>query len=255
MRATSLSPVASLPRVSINVFTRVPEPGRVKTRLVPAIGGQRAADLLRSMARFTLARVREVDIGPATLWCTPAPDETLRTLAEEFGTKIRVQNGVDLGERMHYALRRALDEHAAALVLGTDCPFVSREDLERARTLLFEHDHRVVLGPAFDGGYYLLAARVIDTSLFTDIPWGSAEVLGRTRRRLDAMGWRFAELDFRHDIDRPEDLLRLRDIPELAHFAVQGLADPAPGARPAARNLGHGNPSPSIRKRKIPIKQ
>ena len=191
------------------------------------------------MTRVTLARVREADIGPATLWCTPAPDETLRALAEEFGTRIRVQHGTDLGERMHHALRSALDEHAAALVLGTDCPFISREDLEGARTLLFEHDHRVVLGPAFDGGYYLLAARSVDASLFTDIPWGSGEVLGRTRRRLDAKGWRFAELDFRHDIDRPEDLVRLRDIPELAHFAVQGLAEPATSAR-----AGRDKPGP-----------
>lgn len=143
---------------------------------------------------------------------------------------IRAQRGEDLGERMHYALRSALVEHAGALVLGTDCPFISREDLEGARTLLFEHDHQVVLGPAFDGGYYLLAARTLDASLFAEIPWGSGEVLNRTRQRLDAKGWRFAELDIRHDIDRPEDLPHLRDVSELAHFAARGPVEPVPGA-------------------------
>ena len=216
----------SLPRVSVNVFTRVPEAGRVKTRLIPAIGARRAADLLVCMTRVTLARVREGDIGPATLWCTPAPDETLRALAREFGTQIQVQHGADLGERMHYALRSALDEHAGALVLGTDCPFVSREDLQGARALLFEEDNRVVLGPAFDGGYYLLAARAVDASLFAKMPWGSAEVLDRTRRRLDSMGWRFASLERKHDIDRPEDLDRLRDVPELRHFAASAISCP-----------------------------
>lgn len=235
-----MAPVASLPPVSINVFSRAPEPGRVKTRLIPAIGARRAADLHLGMTRVTLRRVREADIGPATLWCTPAPNDTLRALAEEFGMTLRIQHGKDLGERMHYALRSALAEHAGALVLGTDCPFISREDLEEARTLLFEHDLRVVLGPAFDGGYYLLAARTLDASLFAEIPWSSAEVLNRTRQRLDAKGWRFTELGLRHDIDRPEDLVRLRDVPELAHFAVQGLAAPAPNARSGRSQLGSG---------------
>ena len=184
------------------------------------------------MTRVTLARVREAALGPTTLWCTPAPNETLHALAEEFDVMIRIQRGRDLGERMHFALRSALDEHAAALVLGTDCPFITREDLERSRSLLFEHDYHVALGPAFDGGYYLLAARRVDPSMFADVPWGGGEVLDRTRRRLDAIRWRFAELAVRHDIDRPEDLARLRDIPELEDFAVQGSGGQAVG-RPA----------------------
>ena len=230
-----MPPVASLPSISINVFTRAPEPGRVKTRLIPAIGARRAADLLLGMTRVTLTRVREADIGPATLWCTPAPNDALRALTEEFGMSIRVQHGEDLGERMHYALRSALVEHAGAMVLGTDCPFISREDLGRARVLLFEHDHQVVLGPAFDGGYYLLAARRVDTTMFAEVPWGGGEVLDRTRRRLDAMGWHWAELATRHDIDRPEDLPLLREVSELAHFAAHDPVDPGPGS-PASSN-------------------
>jgi len=238
LRVTDLAAVASLPPISINVFTRAPEPGRVKTRLIPAIGARRAADLLLGMARVTLRRVREADIGPAILWCTPAPNDTLRALAEEFGMRLRVQHGMDLGERMHHALRSALEEHEAAVVLGTDCPFISPEDLEGARTLLFEHDCQVVLGPAFDGGYYLLAARRVDATIFAEVPWGGAEVLNRTRQRLDAKGWRWAELATRHDIDRPEDLVRLRDVPELARFAVQGLAESAPDGRASRARLG-----------------
>ncbi len=227
MRVDDLAPDRSPPPVSVNVFTRAPEPGRVKTRLIGAIGAEGAADLLRRMTRITLARVRDAGIGPTTLWCTPAPNEPLLALAGEFGVDIRVQHGADLGERMHYALRSALNAHAAALVLGTDCPFITREDLERVRTLIFQDDNQVVVGPAFDGGYYLLAARVVDASLFADIPWGGAQVLDRTRRRLVAKGLRYAELDARHDIDRPEDLVRLRNIPELAHFADHGGVEPA----------------------------
>ena len=164
--------------------------------------------------------------------------------------KIRIQHGTDLGERMHFALRSTLDEHAAAMVLGTDCPFVSRDDLEGARSLLFEHGNHVVLGPAFDGGYYLLAARRVDASMFTEMPWGGGEVLDRTRRRIDAKRWRFAELAARHDIDRPEDLARLGDIPELAHFAVPGSSERASGAPAECAGPGQGASAPSVWKEK-----
>ena len=213
---------APLPPVSINVFTRAPEAGRVKTRLIPAIGAQGAADLLRRMIRVTLSRVREADIGPLTLWCSPAPDDYLRALAAEFRTGIRAQDGADLGERMHHAFRAALDEHAAALIVGTDCPFLSGRDLERARRLLFEHGNQAVIGPAHDGGYYLLALRALDASLFTGIPWGTGEVLDATRRRLDALGWRWVELDVKHDIDRPEDLAHVPALVGCSPLAAGG---------------------------------
>lgn len=166
---------------------------------------------------------------------------------------IRTQRGEDLGERMHYALRSALVEHAGALVLGTDCPFISREDLEGARTLLFEHDHQVVLGPAFDGGYYLLAARRVDATIFVGVPWGSGEVLNRTRQRLDAKGWRWGELATRYDIDRPEDLPLLRDVSELAHFSACGPVEPVPGA--GFRLPGQEHPSTIGKSKKSTIKQ
>ena len=226
---------APLPPVSINVFTRAPEPGRVKTRLIPAIGAELAADLLRRMTRVTLTRVRAADIGPLTLWCTPAPDEFLRALADEFRAVVRIQRGADLGERMHYALRSALDEYPAALVLGTDCPFISGRDLERTRTLLFEQENHAVLGPAYDGGYYLIAARALDASLFAGIPWGTGEVLDRTRFRLKAIGWRWAELEVKHDIDRPGDLVLVRDLLEPGQLD-EGFAEDASDARRDCRD-------------------
>ena len=172
-----MPPVDPLPPIAINVFTRAPEPGRVKTRLIPAIGARRAADLLLGMTRVTLTRVREADIGPATLWCTPAPDDTLRALAEEFRMPIRVQRGEDLGERMHLcAAQCARVEHAAARWWWVpDCPVhLAGRPRRGVYALLFEHDHQVVLGPAFDGGYYLLAARRVDATIFAGVPWGQA---------------------------------------------------------------------------------
>ena len=228
--------------VSINVFTRAPVPGQVKTRLIPVLGAEGAAALLRRMARVTLARAREADVGPLTLWCTPAPDAFLRALAEEFGAGLRRQHGADLGERMHHALRTALKVHAGALLLGSDCPFVSGGDLRRARSLLFEHDHRVVLGPARDGGYYLLAARSVEASLFDGVRWGSGEVLDQTRRRLDALGWSWAELDPKHDVDRPRDLVHVTHLMESGSRTRPRAGSPGPPPSGAAASEGPSLP-------------
>ena len=209
-----MSRLPPLPPISINVFARAPVPGRVKTRLIPALGAEGAAALACRMTRMTLDRAVKADAGPVTLWCAPAPDRYHRALAEEFRIVLRSQCGTDLGTRMLSALRFALDAHPGALLVGTDCPFVSIEDLHRTRSLLFEHRHRVVLGPAHDGGYYLIAAREVEPSLFAEMPWGGDEVLDRTRRRLAALGWSWSELDPRHDIDRPEDLVHVRHLLE-----------------------------------------
>ena len=212
LRTESLPRTPSLPSLPVNVFTRSPVPGRAKTRLIPALGARRAAELAGRMTRLTLERIVEADLGPVTLWCTPGPDEFLRTLAEEFRAGLRTQCGTDLGDRMHYALRWALDGHPGAVLVGSDCPFLLVEDLRRTRTLLFEGDNQAVLGPAHDGGYYLIATREIDATLFAEIPWGGNEVLELTRRRLQDLGWRWEELDPKHDVDRPQDLVHVAHL-------------------------------------------
>ena len=224
-------PALPLPSVPVNVFTRAPVPGRTKTRLIPVLGAKRAAELAARMTRRTLERAVEADLGPLTLWCAPGPDAFLRALAQEFGAGLRTQSGGDLGGRMRHALRRALEGHPAALLVGSDCPSLSAEDLRRARSLLLEGNNRAVLGPACDGGYYLIALREVDESLFEDIPWGGERVLELTRRRLEGLGWRWAELATRPDVDRPGDLVHAKDLLSL------------PGEPPAGGGAGCGRRS------------
>jgi len=198
--------------VPVNVFTRAPVPGRAKTRLIPVLGAKGAAELAARMIRRTLERVVEADLGPLTLWCAPGPDAFLRDLAGEFGAGLRTQRGGDLGSRMHHALSRALVGHPAAVLVGSDCPSLSAEDLRRTRSLLLEGNNRAVLGPACDGGYYLIALREVDESLFEDVPWGGERVLELTRRRLKRLGWHWEELVARTDVDRPGDLVHVKDL-------------------------------------------
>ena len=195
--------------VSVNVFSRAAVPGQAKTRLIPALGAEGAASLLQRMIRVTLTQARKAGVGPVTLWCAPAPDDFLRALASDLSIEIRSQCGGDLGERMFHALRMELRRHAGAVLIGSDCPFVSAEEMRLAQRLLFEGDRRVVIGPSCDGGYYLIAARRVEAALFQGVHWGSSRVLGQTRELLRAFGWTWSELEAKHDIDRPRDLVHV----------------------------------------------
>ena len=193
--------------VSVNVFTRTAVPGEAKTRLIPALGADGAAELQRRMTLVTLAQARKAGIGPVTLWCAPAPDDFLRTLASDLSIEIRGQYGSNLGERMFRALRVELRRCAGAVLIGCDCPFVSAAELRLTQRLLFQCGRRVVIGPAYDGGYYLFASCKVDRALFEGIRWGSSHVLSQTREHLRALGWTWSELEAKHDIDRPRDLV------------------------------------------------
>ncbi|SCZ58379.1 TIGR04282 family arsenosugar biosynthesis glycosyltransferase [Thiohalomonas denitrificans] len=188
------------------VFAKAPVPGRAKTRLIPALGAEGAAALQARLLWHTLATAGQ---GGAIveLWCHPDPDHPLFSeCAEHAEMLLCTQRGNNLGERMQNAFAAALDEGPAVLI-GTDCPALEPRDLVEAFGALRDSD--AVLGPALDGGYYLLGLRRLHPSLFDDIRWGSAHVLDETRQRLKQLGWKWRELAVKSDIDRPEDLVHL----------------------------------------------
>jgi glycosyltransferase A (GT-A) superfamily protein (DUF2064 family) len=104
---------------------------------------------------------------------------------------------------------RALRRHPGAVLIGSDCPALRPSDLRAAlRALRAGAD--AVLSPAEDGGYPLIGLRRVSRRLFDGVSWGSARVLEQTRRRLARLGWRWTELRTLWDVDRPEDVARLR---------------------------------------------
>lgn len=198
----------------ILVFAKAPTPGRVKTRLVPALGEAAAAALQRRLIERTLATAVAAGLGEVELWCAPATnDDFFSACAKQHGIELRAQGEGDLGARMARALDCALAERSPTLLIGSDCPALTPQYLREAALALGEGNDAVI-GPAEDGGYVLIGlARSPAAPLFEDIAWGSATVLRETRARLARLGWRWRELATLWDLDRPEDLLRLAQLP------------------------------------------
>jgi rSAM/selenodomain-associated transferase 1 len=191
---------------AILVFARAPNPGEVKTRLIPALGADGAARLHLELVDRVLGEASRVEGARLELWCS-ARHALLQECAERHGAGLCEQSGSDLGERMANALDRALLDSDRAVLVGSDVPGLDARYLRNALGAL---DHSpVVLGPAEDGGYVLVGLRRSAPALFDGVAWGTAGVLAQTRERLAGLGLRWHELEPLWDVDRPEDLARL----------------------------------------------
>ena len=192
------------------VMARAPVPGRTKRRLIPAIGAERAATLHRVMIHRAVTSALASGLGPVELWCTPSTDhEVFRSLRSRLQVELYAQVGTDLGMRMHAAVEA---KPGATAVIGTDCPFLEPGDLIRAASALRSAGTDVVIVPAFDGGYVLIAVDRPRPELFTGVDWGTGRVLAQTRERAHAARLRLLELEARRDVDRPEDLEVLASV-------------------------------------------
>jgi rSAM/selenodomain-associated transferase 1 len=203
----------------VQVFARAPVSGEVKTRLIPRLGADTAARLQMTLTERAIATAVSADIGPVELWCSPdCAHPTFEAFAAR-GIALREQETGTIGERMHRALSDALRAGDSAILIGSDCPSLTPQDLrDAARTLHRETDFAFV--PAEDGGYALIAAVPLVHSclcrVFHDVEWGTGRVMDQTRSRLRELGYTWQELATRWDIDRPEDYDRLlREQPDL----------------------------------------
>jgi uncharacterized protein len=192
------------------IFAKAPVPGGAKTRLIPLLGEEGAALLYEKMVIRSIATATNVGIGPVELWCTPSTEHPFFSrCAEEFGIMLRCQTEGDIGERMAHAFRETLKRSTYVLLMGTDCPSLTGDDLGEAVNALRKGDDAVLI-PSEDGGYVLMGLRRYAEELFTGIEWGTEDVLEETRVRLRRLGWRWHELSERWDVDLPEDVERLK---------------------------------------------
>jgi len=189
------------------VLTRFPEPGQSKTRLIPALGAAGAAELHRQMVEHTLGWAKTLpDRLPLSIEIryTGRPLEPFqRWLGPNF--LYSEQGEGDLGQRMLRSFEDAFRMKVKkVLLVGTDVPDLSADLVEGAIVLLNSSD--LVLGPAADGGYYLIGLRRVIPQLFQEIPWGTAAVLQKTRQIAEAAKLSVSLLPSLADVDRPEDL-------------------------------------------------
>jgi len=207
-----------------------------KTRLLDALGPVDGAGLRRALLRDTWDAVARVHEVTAAVVYTPllAADE-FRTLVPPPSVLVPQREG-DLGQRLYGAFEDL--QHVApagVLVIGSDLPTVPVSYLQRAADLLRDDSHRVVLGPASDGGYYLIGLGTPDRRLFEDVPWSTDQVFRATVDRAGALGFDVTTLPEWYDIDTPEDLTRalgVRDDEKLGHVAAHTRAWAAATRRP-----------------------
>jgi rSAM/selenodomain-associated transferase 1 len=194
---------------AVIVFAKAARPGAVKTRLVPLLGEEGAAALHVKLVRHTLDALRAASLKGAQLHCTPGTDDPFFWFCSgHYGVTLHEQAAGDLGQRMLVALKNALANHAAALLVGTDCPALTARHLRQAERVLREGDDAVFV-PCEDGGYALVGLKRADAKLFDGIAWGGDQVMSDTRVRLQQLGWRWRELETLWDVDRPGDYDRL----------------------------------------------
>jgi uncharacterized protein len=197
---------------AILVFARAPVPGAAKTRLIPRLGAWRAARLQARLTVRALKTAFAARCGRVELHVSPRTTHGFFLFcAKRFHVSLKAQAGKDLGQRMHHSVARALRRHKAVIVIGTDCPALTPRDLRRAVRLL-RGGCEAVLAPAEDGGYALIGLRKVSPRLFSGIAWGTSTVYEETARRLAAAGYRWRALRTVWDVDRPEDLERLRAL-------------------------------------------
>jgi rSAM/selenodomain-associated transferase 1 len=202
------------------VFARVPALGRVKSRLAAGIGEPAALAVYHELLAITRAAIVASGI-PATVWLADAAGPTpTATEAQEWATlSTRCQETGDLGQRMTAAFVAAFAAGASRVVIiGTDCPGLRAEQLTQAVGLLNEHD--VVLGPATDGGYYLLGLRQPQPELFQNKAWSTASVLIDTQADAHRLGLSAALLPALRDVDTAEDLAAWRAEKPVGYFAT-----------------------------------
>jgi uncharacterized protein len=206
-----------MPGELLILFTRYPVAGKAKTRLIPALGADGAAQLQRQMTMHTLAMAWRCDVAVQVCFC----GGTIGQMRDWLGDgpdyqppDYQPQGEGDLGDRMTGAFKLAFGQgYDRVMIIGTDCPGIDADLVRDGLHRLRQKD--LVFGVASDGGYYLVGMRRLIPEIFQDIPWSSELVLVKTLLIADTLDFTYDLLKTLSDIDRPEDLEGLCAFPSL----------------------------------------
>jgi len=204
---------------NIILFTKYPIAGKSKTRLIPALGSQGAAQLQQQMTYAVTSKLKQFSTKNCCSLEIHYEGGNTKIMQEWLGTSLvfKKQSQGDLGQRMASAIAIHLGKHQAIVLVGSDCPDIDATILDNAFSAL--KNHTVVLGPTFDGGYYLVGvqgtlAKESLCFLFSGIEWGEERVLSQSLSRVKKLNLSYHLLKKLHDIDTPEDLKHLNHHPD-----------------------------------------
>lgn len=193
------------------ILAKLPEPGKVKTRLAKDLGEKRAAEAYSQMARHIISCASNSNTYETSIFFYP-PDKKrevadwLSGISKLENESLIPQEGNSLGQRISNAFKRIFSKGAEkAVIIGTDCIDVTPVIIKNALIELNEHD--CVIGPAEDGGYYLLALSQHTPGLFDGIDWSTERVLEQSLERAESLGLTYSLLETLSDIDNVEDLI------------------------------------------------
>lgn len=203
--------LAKAEQVGVAVFAKAPVAGLAKTRLIPRLGAEGAADLQRRLIERALATALAAKVGPVSLWCAPdVKHETFVSLAANRPIDLHEQTGGDLGARMLHAFE-TLTPNFPLLLVGTDCPVLTPAHLVECAAILRRSADAVFL-PTEDGGYALVGLCKPVPTLFDEMPWGTERVMAETRTRAQRAALCIAEPIMVWDLDEPADYDRARSL-------------------------------------------
>ena len=195
------------------IFTRNPELGKCKTRLAAKVGDQAALDIYKFLLSHTVNITSELDV---TRWVFYSNEIWEEDIWANGTYQKKLQNGADLGQRMLNAFKEGFEsDYEKIVIIGSDMYDLSQADLESAFSQLNQHDY--VVGPAEDGGYYLLGMKALNKELFQDKPWGTETVLEDTLKHLKQE--KVSMLPVKNDVDHYEDIKDIKAFqPFLKHI-------------------------------------
>lgn len=197
------NPGKAMPRNRLGVFVRSPVAGEVKTRLAPALTGEGARELYLGFLADLTTRLRDSKYRPIIFMAGERTADVAALLDPKW--PVAAQSGGHLGDRLTAAFAEMLREpDSRAVIIGSDSPDLPLPYLKRAFQALKHRD--VVIGPAVDGGYYLIGLRRAAPALFRDIEWGTPRVFGQTLDAVEREGMTLALLPPWYDVDDPASL-------------------------------------------------
>jgi rSAM/selenodomain-associated transferase 1 len=212
MKPTTLHPSPLTPhQTALVIFAKAPIPGQVKTRLCPPLTPDEAATLHGSFVLDTLERTKTAVAKlklPLDRYLACAPSAThvfFKIMEERQSVKLIDQVGADLGARMNQAFQRLFAQgYRQVVLIGTDVPTLPLSHFKQALLALENHD--LVLGPALDGGYYLIGLKRMAPELFVDMSWSTNQVLGLTQEKAATIGLKVSLIQPWRDVDTLADL-------------------------------------------------